>query len=211
MFPFSKKDSNKVTTSVTNEIVLHSPYNLKVNVKNAVTTHYGNKLKVNDFKSSFSPLFWNFVWYSTILRIDYDIILPYLKKIEQEKATKTYINPNNDKIKLIYDNNLFKGNIEKLSKIDFDNVGQDSGPTIIIKSTFKDLHQHNVISIEIQKAVKAKNKKYYSKFIDHLKLKNFSVSEINGPVLSKAGTIEKNDLRGSASIPTAKGQKEDKK
>ena len=73
------------------------------------------------------------------------------------------------------------------------------------------MHQHNVISIEIQKAVKAKNKKYYSKFIDHLKLKNFSVSEINGPVLSKAGTIEKNDLRGSASIPTAKGQKEDKK
>ena len=211
MFPFSKKDNNNITTSITNEIVLHSPYNLKINIKNAVTTHYGNKLKVNDFKSSFNPLFWNFVWYGSIMRIDYDIILPYLKKIEQEKVIKTYINPNNDKIKLICDNNLFKGNIEKLSKIDFDNVGQDSGPTIIIKSTFKDLHEQTVISIEIQKAIKAKNKKLYSKYIDHLKIKAFSVSDISEPSLSKVNTIEKKDLRGSASIPTVKEKKQDKK
>ena len=211
LFPFSKKENNSITTSITNEIVLHSPYNLKINIKNAVTTHYGNKLKVNDFKSSFNPLFWNFVWYGSIMRIDYDIILPYLKKIEQEKVIKTYINPNNDKIKLICDNNLFKGNIEKLSKIDFDNVGQDSGPTIIIKSTFKDLHEQTVISIEIQKAIKAKNKKLYSKYIDHLKIKAFSVSDISEPSLSKVSTIEKKDLRGSASIPTVKEKKQDKK
>ena len=47
---------------------------------------YGTKLKVNEFKSKFSPLFWNFIWYCKILRIDYDILLPYVKKIEQERS-----------------------------------------------------------------------------------------------------------------------------
>ena len=200
LFPMK---SNNITTSEINEIVLHSPYNLKINIKHADNFRYGNKLKVNKFKSLCSALFWNFIWYCSILKIDYDIILPYLKKIDQERLNRTIINPNNDKIKLICDNDLFKKNEEKLSKIDFDNIGQDSGTSIVIVSTFKELEKKHVISFEIQRAIKTKNKKLVSKFIDHLIGKSFSFCESN-QLLSKLGEVNPNDIRGSASIQNGK-------
>ena len=210
LFPIKGIDNN-ITTSTINEIVLHSPYNLKINIKNAVNGRYGTKLKVNEFKSKFSPLFWNFIWYCFILRIDYDIILPYVKKIEQERANQTVINPNNGKIKLLIDNELFKTNAEKLSKIDLDNIGQDSGNTILIMSTFKNLQIVKEKSIEIQKAIKIKNKKLYSKFIDHLVGKTFSVSEPSSqPKLDKINTIEK-ELRSSVTFEHSTSKKEDEK
>jgi len=204
LFPM-KYDDNNITTSVKNEIVLHSPYNLKINIKNAVNNRYGIKLKVNEFKSHFCTLFWNFIWYCSIYKLDYDILLPYAKKIEQERANRTVINPNNDKIKLVCDNDLFKKNEEKLSKIDFDNVGQESGNSIIEMSTFKILEEENAISIEIQKSIKTKNKKLVSKFINHLEGKSFSVCEINKPALSKISSLnQKNEIRGSGMIQNGK-------
>ena len=204
LFPM-KYDDNNITTSVKNEIVLHSPYNLKINIKNAVNNRYGIKLKVNEFKSHFCTLFWNFIWYCSIYKLDYDILLPYAKKIEQERANRTVINPNNDKIKLVCDNDLFKKNEEKLSKIDFDNVGQDSGNSIVEMSTFKILEEENAISIEIQKSIKTKNKKLVSKFINHLEGKSFSVCEINKPALSKISSLnQKNEIRGSGMIQNGK-------
>ena len=211
LFPMKGIDNN-ITTSTTDEIVLHSPYNLKINIKNAVHSRYGTKLKVNEFKSKFSPLFWNFIWYCKILRIDYDILLPYVKKIEQERSNIiNFINPNNNKIKLLCDNNLFKENEEKLSKIDFDNIGQESESTILIMSTFKNLQITKEKSIEIQKAIRTKNKKLYSKFIDHLVGKTFSVSEPSQPRLEKISTIEKNELRGSATFSLKSQKKEEDK
>ena len=211
LFPMKGIDNN-ITTSTKDEIVLHSPYNLKINIKNAVHSRYGTKLKVNEFKSKFSPLFWNFIWYCKILRIDYDILLPYVKKIEQERSNIiNFINPNNNKIKLLCDNNLFKENEEKLSKIDFDNIGQESESTILIMSTFKNLQITKEKSIEIQKAIRTKNKKLYSKFIDHLVGKTFSVSEPSQPRLEKISTIEKNELRGSATFSIKSQKKEEDK
>ena len=206
LFPMKSNDNNNITTSIKNEIVLHSPYNLKINIKNAVTSHYGNKIKVNNFKSNFSPLFWNFIWYCSILNLDYDIILPYLKKIEQERAKRTIINPNIDKIKLICDNNLFKKNEEKLKKIDMENASHDSSNSLIIINQFKNLKNIRVISIEIQKAIKVK-KKFYSKFIDYLVGKSLSVSEINSESLPKISEQNENDIRGSAIIPNIKHKK----
>ena len=101
-------NDNNTTTSIKNEIVLHSPYNLKINIKNAVNSHYGTKLKVNEFKNNFSPLFWNVIWYFSILNLNYEMILPYSKKIQQEKNNRTIINPNNERIKLLYNNDLYK-------------------------------------------------------------------------------------------------------
>ena len=206
LFPMKSNDNNNITTSIKNEIVLHSPYNLKINIKNAVTSHYGNKIKVNNFKSNFSPLFWNFIWYCSIINLDYDIILPYLKKIEQERAKRTIINPNIDKIKLICDNNLFKKNEEKLKKIDMENASHDSSNSLIIINQFKNLKNIRVISIEIQKAIKVK-KKFYSKFIDYLVGKSLSVSEINSESLPKISEQNENDIRGSAIIPNIKHKK----
>ena len=209
---FPMKGNDNISTSTTSEIVLHSPYNLKINIKHAVNSHYGTKLKLNEFKSMFGPLFWNFIWYCYILKIDYDIILPYSKKIEQERVHRTIINPNLDKIKLLFDNNLFKQNEEKLSKIDMDNIGQDSGSTIIIMSTFKNLQIRKEKSFEIQKGIKTKKKKTNSKFIDHLAGKTFSVSEpSHQPKLDKINSIEEKGLRGSATFSYNDSKKEDDK
>ena len=211
LFPMKSNDYNNITTSVTNEIVLHSPYNLKINIKNAVNSQYGMKLKVNEFKSHFSPLFWNFIWYCYILKIDYDILLPYMKKIDQERSSRTVINPNKDKIKLICDNDLFKKNEEKLNQIDFNNIGQDSGTIIVEMSTFKNLEIQNVISIEIEKTTKTKSKRMFGKFIDHLIGKSYSVSnigELNSPQLSKNNSLNPKKLvRGSALFPTKNNEK----
>ena len=70
-------------------------------------------------------------------------------------------------------------------------------------STFKNLEEQKVISIEIEKSTKAKSKRLFGKFIDHLIGKSFSVSNIGeNPELSKNNSINpKNDIRGSALFP----------
>ena len=70
-------------------------------------------------------------------------------------------------------------------------------------STFKELEKKHVISFEIQRAIKTKNKKLVSKFIDHLIGKSFSFCESN-QLLSKLGEVNPNDIRGSASIQNGK-------
>ena len=37
------KGNDNISTYTTSEIVLHSPYNLKINIKHAVNSHYGTK------------------------------------------------------------------------------------------------------------------------------------------------------------------------
>ena len=102
-------------TSSLDEIVLHSPYNLKINIKDAIVSNYGDKLNVLDFKIKFKPLFWDFIWFCKIHHLDYNIILPYLKDIEELKRLN-YKNPSNEKFEVIYDDKLYKENLKKISK-----------------------------------------------------------------------------------------------
>ena len=110
------KHPNK-STSVLNDIVLHSPYNLKINIKNAMKNKYGTKLDVDMFKSDFCALFWNFVWYCKVYGLDYYILLPYQSKIEQIKSNKIVFNQNLNKIKVIYDNKIFHSMEERINGI----------------------------------------------------------------------------------------------
>ena len=184
-FPLPSKDNN-ITTSIKNEIVLHSPYNLKINIKHAVTSHYGLKLNVNEFKNNFSPLFWNFIYYCYIHKLNYDIILPYKKKVEQERNNRTIINPNNEKIKLIHDNELFKKNEKKKDEDELKLESEDSeNSLLLLENCFKNLEKQRVISFEIQKAIKNKNKRLVSIVIDHIATKALSFSESEGKQLSK--------------------------
>jgi hypothetical protein len=105
----------KYKTSCIDEIVLHSPYNLKINIKDAIVSNYGDKLNVLDFKIKFKPLFWDFIWFCKIHRLDYNIILPYLKDIEELKRLN-YKNPSNEKFEVIYEDKLYKENLKKISK-----------------------------------------------------------------------------------------------
>ena len=159
------KKKKNISTCTTNEIVLHCPYNLKINIKNAVTTHYGNKLDLNSFKNNFNPLFWDFIWYCHIHNLDYSIILPYLDNIEQMNE-KSYKDPNNDIMQITLNNQLYKRN-ENLIYDTRANKNTINKKENLVKK-FKILIEKNEQSIEIEKIKKDLNKKEVSVFMDHL-------------------------------------------
>ena len=98
------------------DFVVHSPYNLKINIKNAVVSRYGMDISVSNFKSQSQAIFWNFIWYSVIHNLDYNILLPYSKTLEQLKETLFY-NPNRDIFEVSYDDNVYKENQNKIERI----------------------------------------------------------------------------------------------
>ena len=176
----NRKNTNDNTikrsaSSETNEIVLHSPYNLKININNAVTTQYGGKLNINNFKSKFSALFWNFIWYCKLHHLDDSIIKPYLKNLEQLKEIE-YKNPNNEIFQITYSNELYKKNTVKMYESSTKKTGREVGKKIL--KVFKNLIALNVISVEVQKVTKDKNKKNVSQFIDYLnKTKTLNITK----------------------------------
>ena len=103
-------------TYSTDEVVLHSPYNLKINIKNAVMSHYGTNIDILNFKSQFKPLFWDFIWYCTIHDLDYSIILPYLKDLESAKQINV-VDPNREIFEVDYNDELYEQNVKKISNI----------------------------------------------------------------------------------------------
>ena len=161
----AKNKKKNLSTCSTNEIVLHSPYNLKININNAVTMHYGNKLDIYSFKNNFSPLFWDFIWYCHIHSLDYSIILPYLKNIEQLNEI-AYNDPNNDTLQITFNNKLYKRNENIIYDIRANkSVGKKK--TTFVKS-FKILVIKKEISVEIGNLGKDRHKKQINLFMDHL-------------------------------------------
>ena len=73
-------------------------------------------ISVSNFKSQFQAIFWNFIWYSVIHNLDYNILLPYSKTLEQLKETLFY-NPNRDIFEVSYDDNVYKENQNKIERI----------------------------------------------------------------------------------------------
>jgi hypothetical protein len=62
-----------------NKVVLYSPFTLKENFKLALIKEFGIKLDLNAFIERFSALFWNFIWYCSLMDLPYDFFLPYKK------------------------------------------------------------------------------------------------------------------------------------
>ena len=137
------------------EIVLHSPYNLKINIKNAVRSHYGTNLDILNFKSQFKPLFWDFIWYCSIHNLDYSIILPYLKDLENVKQIN-YVDPNREIFEVNYNDELFDQNIKKISKIAKNLISQNKNSE---KEPFKNLMIKKEINFELLKKEKKKIEK----------------------------------------------------
>ena len=146
-------------TSSLDEIVIHSPYNLKINLKNAVMKNYGTNLIVTEFKSQFMPLFWNFIWYCKIHKLDYEIILPYLKDIVELRKIK-YKNRAKEIFEIKYEDKYYSENlnkIEKYSKTIYERFVNKSKQKIIHK---EDLEINNEINMEFikEKKINKENK-----------------------------------------------------
>ena len=176
-FPLNIMKHPNNSTSIINDVVLHSPYNLKINIKNAMKNKYGTKLEVNKFKSDFSPLFWNFVWYCYVNGLDYSIILPYTDKIEQIRTNKIVYNQNLSSIKLLLDNKIYKSMENKLSEIESGFIKKESKGSDILDNKFQNLKQVNAESFEIKKVAKFKNKKILNLFGSLIKQKSSELSD----------------------------------
>ena len=70
-------DINYNNTSVYTKFILHSPYELKNNIKNIITKDVCSIFHLEHFKEKYPSLFWSCIWYFKINKIDFDIILPY--------------------------------------------------------------------------------------------------------------------------------------
>ena len=107
------EDCVKVT-----RFVLHSPYELKVKLKETIDKDGCQFLEVEKFKMKYPSLFWSCIWYFKLNKIDFEIMLPYESNIfkYKEKNLNNFINSNlnskiiKTKISDKKDNNL---NLEK--------------------------------------------------------------------------------------------------
>ena len=172
LFPYyhEKKTKKNLSTCTTNEIVLHSPYNLKMNIFDVANKHYGNKLKLEKFKNEFNPLFWDFIWYCHIHNLDYSIILPYLNKIEELNEIR-YIETNKEVMQITFNNKLYKRNENVIYDMRSNNKvynNDNKNKTVKIIKQYKLLIIHREISCEFIFNEKIKNKKNNGIFIDHL-------------------------------------------
>ena len=165
-------------TSSLDEIVIHSPCDLKINIKNAVMKNYGTELIVPEFKSKFKPLFWNFIWYCKIHKLDYEIILPYLKDIQQLRQIK-YQNRTKEIFEINYEDKNYADNLDKIKKYSKNIYDRFVNNKIKKKKIHKDnLNIVNEINLE---------------FIQEKKLENISVG-INNEEFKEKNEGEENSL-----------------
>ena len=72
---------------------LHSPYELKNNIKYIVEKEQFHLMDIDKLKIKFSNIFWNCIWYFYLYELDYSIILPYeiniYKKISSNNGILT--------------------------------------------------------------------------------------------------------------------------
>ena len=113
-----KQDNNKgnINTSKYTQFILHSPYELKNNIKNIISKDKFTIFHSEFFKEKYPSLFWSCVWYFKINKIDLDIILPYEWNTTQDWNNLQKSLPNN--IESLTKLNINKENKKYLNQID---------------------------------------------------------------------------------------------
>ena len=169
-------------TSTTDEVVLHSPYNIKVNVKNGILREYGTKLDINNFKMQFTPLFWNCIWYFAINKLDYEFFLPY-ENIIKDINDLDYENSNEGKINIVFITNT---EIEN-AKNKLDN-----------KKKKKKIFNNKFLSVtnEIGQITFERN------FIGYRRSSLSSINQTNQTILTDISFVNNNMIEGSINFDT---------
>ena len=152
------EESSKTTT-----FILHSPYELKVNLKETIGKDGCQYLEVEKFKMKYPSLFWSCIWYFTLLKIDYDIMLPYESNIfrwQKENYSQNNIN-----------SNINNAEIERQYK-----AKKEHKKTIIFRNNYKKyncyLIIHNAISFYYS------NKKFHKYILGTIKESNKTNKDI---------------------------------
>ena len=84
-----------INSSKFTKFVLHSPYELKNNIKNIINKEGFSIFLLENIKEKYPSLFWSCVWYFKINKIDLDIILPYEWTNIQKWNNKKKLMPSN--------------------------------------------------------------------------------------------------------------------
>ena len=77
-------------TSKTTKFILHSPYELKLNLKETIDKDGSQYLEVEKFKMKYPSLFWSCIWYFKLYKLDIDIMLPYESSFYQLNISDNY-------------------------------------------------------------------------------------------------------------------------
>ena len=114
----NKNGELKKNTSNLANVVLFSPYILKVNYSTILLKNFGVKLDVEELMPKYSGIFWDSLWYFKLNGLEYDFMLPY-ERDSNKKFVKTdnlmiMTTANKSKDIQTFD----KENLEKINTID---------------------------------------------------------------------------------------------
>ena len=79
------EESTKITS-----FILHSPYEVKVNLKETIGKDSLQYLEIEKFKMKYPTLFWSCIWYFRLNKIDYEIMLPYESNIFNQNSENKF-------------------------------------------------------------------------------------------------------------------------
>jgi hypothetical protein len=167
----NSKDSEDENSAIIEKVVLYSPFYLKYNYNIGLMKEFNLKLDVESFRNRFNVLFWNSIWYFTIVDLPFDFMLPYQEELEPPLKSRSRKTIN------FIDNSYFekKMSIEKTK-------------TFIIQDTsFENLEITSPISIFI---IPGKEIKNFNKNVIEL--------SDNSPELGYKNFIDVSSLRSSA-------------
>jgi hypothetical protein len=157
------------------KVCLYSPYYLKENFKLAILKESGLKLDLKDFIKRYTALFWNLIWYYSLMELPYDFLLPY----REESLSPYQVKENRDNHDII---NLHKlnsdSNLENSDKNNFSDNKLSKLSKLSKSSKISD--PHNLHEQEIILIKQPSNSNYNSN--------NFS----NSKVLNTPPKLEKN-------------------
>ena len=107
-----------INSSKFTKFVLHSPYELKNNIKNIINKEGVSIFLLENIKEKYPSIFWSCVWYFKINKIDLDIILPYECNNIQKWSNNKKFFPNNinslTQNKIIDEKNINKNPIKQM-------------------------------------------------------------------------------------------------
>ena len=172
----NEDDCVKVT-----RFILHSPYELKVKLKETIDRDGCQFLEVEKFKMKYPSLFWSCIWYFKLNKIDYEIMLPYEANIFKSKTNNynNFVNYNIDskviknqvlnKTEKLYLFNNYKTNVKYQNNLIIQNIFS----FFYTKNKYHKYYHTNFKDTNIDKKPELRRKTYFDlKFANKYKTLN---------------------------------------
>ena len=162
------EDCIKVT-----RFILHSPYELKVKLRETIDKDRYQFLEVEKFKMNFPSLFWSCIWYFKLNKIDYEFMLPYETNIFKSKSNNLYsfmnVNINSKVIKnksvdIVNKYNKSNNKYREIKKYDYNIIIQNLYSFYYINNKYHKYYPTNIKenNFDKQAELKRRRKTYFN-------------------------------------------------